>query len=212
VVQADDDVGQDDTTIREAPRETAMYEGLIDFLDGRGLIDRSHVGVFAWSRTGFHVRHALEFSRYHFQAAVIVDGMDASYFQYLIDVQWPEATQTYEHLHGAAPFGSGLETWLNNATGFNLEKVHTPTRLVSFGPRSILYNWEWFAGLNHLGKPVELIWLPDTMHIPVKPWERLTAQQGTVDWFCFWLKGEEDADASKAEQYVRWRQLKRSSP
>jgi hypothetical protein len=30
-----------------------------------------------------------------------------------------------------------------------------------------------------------------------------------VDWFCFWLKGEEDADPSKAEQYGRWRELRK---
>jgi hypothetical protein len=30
-----------------------------------------------------------------------------------------------------------------------------------------------------------------------------------VDWFCFWLKGEEDPDPDKAEQYKRWRELRK---
>jgi hypothetical protein len=29
-----------------------------------------------------------------------------------------------------------------------------------------------------------------------------------VDLFCFWLKGEEDPDPAKAEQYKRWRNLR----
>jgi hypothetical protein len=29
-----------------------------------------------------------------------------------------------------------------------------------------------------------------------------------VDWFCFWLKDEEDPDLAKAEQYARWRALR----
>jgi hypothetical protein len=29
-----------------------------------------------------------------------------------------------------------------------------------------------------------------------------------VDWYCFWLKDEEDPDPAKAEQYKRWRELK----
>jgi len=29
-----------------------------------------------------------------------------------------------------------------------------------------------------------------------------------VDWFSFWLKGEEDPDPAKAEQYKRWRKLR----
>jgi hypothetical protein len=29
-----------------------------------------------------------------------------------------------------------------------------------------------------------------------------------VDWFCFWLKNEEDPIPAKAEQYARWRALR----
>ena len=36
----------------------------------------------------------------------------------------------------------------------------------------------------------------------------MTSQQGNVDWFCFWIKGEEDPDPAKAEQYKRWRELR----
>jgi hypothetical protein len=36
----------------------------------------------------------------------------------------------------------------------------------------------------------------------------MVSQQGTVDWFCFWLKGEEDPDPAKVGQYQRWRELK----
>jgi hypothetical protein len=37
----------------------------------------------------------------------------------------------------------------------------------------------------------------------------MISQQGNVDWFCFWLKGEEDPDPTKAEQYARWRELRK---
>jgi hypothetical protein len=37
----------------------------------------------------------------------------------------------------------------------------------------------------------------------------MTSQQGNVDWFCFWLKGEEDPGPAKAEQYERWRELRK---
>ena len=59
------------------------------------------------------------------------------------------------------------------------------------------------------GKPVELIYLPDAVHILVKPWERLTSQQGDVDWFYFWIKDENDS--SKRKQYDRWNDLQRLS-
>ena len=62
--------------------------------------------------------------------------------------------------------------------------------------------------LTHMGRPVELIYLPDAVHILVKPWERLTSQQGDVDWFCFWLKGEKDEDPEKREEYERWLEMR----
>jgi hypothetical protein len=36
----------------------------------------------------------------------------------------------------------------------------------------------------------------------------MASQGGTVDWFRFWLQGEEDPDPAKAEQYARWRELR----
>jgi hypothetical protein len=210
VVAQTADVGsEDETTPREGPRQTAMFEGLIDYLDGRGLIDRGRVGILGWSRTGYHVRYALTFSKYPFAAAVIADGLDASYVQYMSWLNFGiKGGDLYERINGALPQGAGLQSWFSHATGFNLDRVHTPTRLLAFRSDSILNNWEWFAGLRRLGTPVELIWIPDAEHMPVRPWERITAQEGDVDWFSFWLKGEEDDDSSKAEQYRRWREMR----
>lgn len=57
--------------------------------------------------------------------------------------------------------------------------------------------WEWFAGLSDLEKPVDYILLPEGSHILTKPYERHVAQQGMVDWFRFWLLGEEDPDPAR---------------
>jgi hypothetical protein len=62
--------------------------------------------------------------------------------------------------------------------------------------------------LKRLGKAVDFIYLPAGTHVLVKPWERMVSQEGSVDWFCFWLKGEEDPDPKKTNQYVRWRELR----
>jgi hypothetical protein len=67
--------------------------------------------------------------------------------------------------------------------------------------------WEWFAALQLQRKPVDYIFLPEAAHLVVKPWERIIAQQGLVDWFRFWLKDEKDPGPAKADQYERWREL-----
>jgi len=33
----------------------------------------------------------------------------------------------------------------------------------------------------------------------------VAAETTNVDWFRFWLKGEQDPDPGKVDQYVRWR-------
>jgi len=36
-----------------------------------------------------------------------------------------------------------------------------------------------------------------------------SSKRSDRDWFRFWPKGEEDSDPSKAEQYSRWRELRK---
>ena len=92
--------------------------------------------------------------------------------------------------------------------GFNLDRVSAPLLLTAITPGSLLAEWEPFAGLLLQGKPAEMVLIPDGVHVLVKPWERMTSQHGAVDWYRFWLKGEEDPDPAKGEQYGRWRELR----
>jgi hypothetical protein len=205
------------STPKEGPANMAMYEGLIDELERRELIDRNRVGIQGWSRTGYSVRYTLAFSKYSFAAAALIDSMDAGYGQYL---SWasagPSAVETYEQLNDAVPFGSGLQTWTKNAPSFNLARVTTPVKLVVFSSNTLIDSWEWYAGSKRLGKPVEMQWLPDSYHWPIRPSDRMQTQQGTVDWFRFWLQGYERtepiADAEETskvlvDQYARWEKL-----
>lgn len=193
-------------SIQEAPSEMARYEGVIEYLDGRGLIDRNRVGIVGFSGTVYHVAYTLTHSKYNFSAAILVDGVNNGYFQLLAD---PFVGEQFDAQNGGSPFGAGLKAWMKNSPGFNLDKVRTPVRLQAHSRGAVLAPWEWFSGLSLLHKPVELVELPDAEHLLVKPWDRRIAMQGIVDWFSFWLKGEEDPHPAKAEQYARWRELRK---
>src|SRR5208337_870428 len=67
----------------EAPRQMAGYEGAIDYLDERGLIDRNHVGIIGFSRTVSYVSYTLTHSKYQFTAATLADGFDAGYVNFM---------------------------------------------------------------------------------------------------------------------------------
>jgi len=69
--------------------------------------------------------------------------------------------------------------------------------------------WGPYAALRLLHKPVELVMLNTDEHVLTNPSVRLASQGGSVDWFRFWLQDYEDPDPAKAEQYVRWRELRK---
>jgi hypothetical protein len=46
-------------------------------------------------------------------------------------------------------------------------------------------------------------------HVIANPVERMATQGMSVDWLRFWLQGYEDPAPAKADQYKRWRQLKK---
>jgi Prolyl oligopeptidase family len=210
VLQADMYQGADLVAPSGTLKEVASYEGAIGHLDAIGIIDRARVGIVGFSWTCLTVKYALTHSKYHFAAAVVSDGIDAGYFQY---IAFANANPSYvtesDLLNGARPFGQGLSSWLERSPSFSLNRVTTPVLIEAVEGRStLLTEWEWFSGLSRLGKPVDMLYLSDGAHSLVKPREQFVSQQATVDWFRFWLKGEEDPDPTKAEQYKRWRELR----
>jgi hypothetical protein len=197
-------------TAKEAPTAMAAFEGAIDNLYRRGLIDRNRVGITGFSRTFWYVTYTLTHSKYRFAAADIADGVDYSDFQYMaFSNALPGLAGEYEQLYGGPPYGKRLTQWLKQSPSFLMDRVETPLRIQTLYPLSLLSDWPWYSGLSQLGKPVEMIYIPEGTHMLEKPWDRTVSQQGNVDWFCFWLKSEEDPDPTKTEQYKRWRQLRR---
>ena len=81
--------------------------------------------------------------------------------------------------------------------------------VVAPGRTGLVGMWEAYSVLHYLNKPVELMILQSTQHILTNPFARMASQGGSVDWFRFWLQDYEDPNPAKAEQYARWRDMKR---
>jgi hypothetical protein len=192
-------------TAKEAPGATAVYDGAIGYLDRRGLIDPNRVGIIGFSRTYWYVAYTLIHSKYHFASAALADGVSFSYFQYMAFLS---GAGEFEQMYGGPPYGRSLAHWLRQSPSFHMDKIETPLRVQALYPNSLLSDWDWYTGLRRLGKPVEMIYIPQGTHILEKPWDRISSQEGNVDWFCFWLMSKEDSDPRKVEQYRRWRELR----
>jgi dipeptidyl aminopeptidase/acylaminoacyl peptidase len=186
-------------SVQEGPTAMHGLESLIDHLDNRGLVDPKRVGLVGFSRTCFDVKYTLSHSTYPIAAAVVAEGIDAGYFQYLSYLNGE-----FEAMNGGLPLGPSRQAWLENSPGFNLEK-NQAALLIQSGERfGALDEWEWLSGLRRLKKPVEFLLFEGGSHPLVQPWQVQASQQATVDWMRFWLLGERDPHPAKSSQYQRW--------
>ena len=178
-----------------------------------GKVDPERIGIIGFSRSCYWVMEALTASSVPFKAALVTDGWMMTYFEYIatIDMYHNAGPRQLDTVIGASPFGEGLGQWLKRSPGFNLDKITAPLLVAAEGRLRLLEMWDVYAGLRYLRKPTELIQLNTDEHVLTNPAMRLASQGGSVDWFRFWLKDEQDPDSAKAEQYARWQKL-RTSP
>lgn len=200
------DTFKDHGKLREPDDYLAGYESAIQQLASDGLADSHRVGIVGFSRTCWHVEHALIEEPNLFAAASINDGIDHSYMSSMMfDVGRASEAQ---RLYGASPWGKGLGKWLELAPSFHLDRIRTPLLITAITPPSLLQEWEIYSSLYQQEKPVDLLYIADGQHVLEKPQDRLASQQTNVDWFRFWLQGYERLEPDTIEEYGRWEKLK----
>lgn len=191
--------------------EYAQVEGfasLVKMLDRQGVVDRSKVGLAGWSRSVFHTYGALVADRPKLAAAMVIEGVNFGYWQYLAEVSQESGIADEAHtVIGRAPFGAGLNLWVKRSPIFHLDHVIAPLLMLETGRQTLLEDWEPYAALYALHKAVDMVSVPEGPHVETNPGQRLATQGTNVDWFRFWLQGHEYPDPKKAEQYHRWERL-----
>ena len=90
----------------------------------------------------------------------------------------------------------------------NADKVICPV-LMGFNTQEAFYGIEMRTALLRAGVPVEFWVYPGEGHIFTGPEHRYISMERNLDWFKFWLKGDEDPVPTKKSQYLRWRQLRK---
>lgn len=192
----------------EFTRSTEGFRSAIESLANGGQIDHRRVGIITWSRSGFWLQHALSFEPSLFAAAITSDSSSFGSFLYLYFENWTPGYQaTYHTQNGGPPFGTHLDQWRKTDPVQKVSAFSIPIRIERYG-EGIPSWWEPYAAMKRAEQPVEYFHLPSAIHNPVQAHHQYIIQNATIDWFRFWLLGEESAEASKQEQYVRWRALR----
>lgn len=190
--------------------------GAVDTLVKEGRVDPGRVGIIGWSATGERVLNLITFSKLPVRAASLVDGDANTLFSMAVtyganDAMWKRK----ESINRGLPFGKGLAGWVRNDPALHTDCIKAALRIETYGPW-VLNNWDLYALLRRQYKPVEMVVIPGGAHALSKPSERMISLQGNVDWYRFWLNGEQrtatlwpsETVESLREQYAAWLQMR----
>ncbi len=187
------------------------YVSAIEQLKADGLIDSSRVGIIGFSRTGWYVLDSLIRAPQYFRAATLAESIYMSFSQYLQGADFYGPSRLADEVVGigSEPFGRGLTPWLTDSPGFNTDRIRAPVLFEANNPMALIGAWDIYGSLRLQGKPAELLYIRNGEHVLRRPRELLASQEMTVDWYDFWLNEHEDPNPAKADQFRRWRELRR---
>lgn len=102
-----------------------------------------------------------------------------------------------------------VEEWRRLAAGPNARPDMAPLLMQSPDGEETWTVPTW-TELQRGGAAVEWLEYPNEGHVKRRPANKWWIFSRNLDWFCFWLKGEEHPGPGKEEQYSRWRLIRES--
>ena len=168
-----------------------------------GAIDPARIGITGLSDGATSVRFALINSNLFAAAALSSCCVEPD----TLGVAGPAFAKLYAG-YGAPKYGapdSGF--WGPVALSLNADHIDAPL-LMQLSDDEYLLALGAFEALRERGKPVEMYVFPDEHHNKAQPLHRLAIYERNLDWFDFWLRGREDPDPAKRDQYGRWEAMR----
>jgi len=207
--------------IAEAAFQMDVWDSAVKQLAADNLIDKNEVGIIGFSRSGWYTEFILTHSPVQYRAATLADNAQYDLLEYWL-IRSRFIASSWEAMYGGPPYGQPLENWIKYSVSFNLDKIHAAVLMEEMGygvpfdnarkpPLNLVGKMDVFAGLTYLNKPVELYYYPNEEHQPDDPKARLASLQRNLDWYRFWLQGYERPNPEDADQYIRWREMRKTS-
>jgi hypothetical protein len=190
-------------------------ESAIKSLVADGTADPERIGILGFSMTGEQVLNLITFSEAPIRAASLIDGDANTLFSMTVSYGARDGILSKkEATNGGGPFGTTLERWMHSDPSLHTHCIRAALRIETYGPW-VLNNWDIHALLRRQYKPAEMVVLPGGTHNLGRSSDRMISLQGNVDWYRFWLKGEERSEPvlpgesaeTLRQQYARWRQM-----
>ena len=188
----------------------ADIEGAIAELAKDGLVDRARVGIGGLSFGSEVALYAVRKSNLFAAATLSSSQMSPAYY-------WANAlpgrgfAAMLDDFWKIGDPDTDPERWRQLSAIYDIGSIRTPL-LMQLPESEARYVLELHTKLKLAGRPAELFAFADEPHIKKQPVHKRAVYERNLDWYRFWLKGEEDADPAKADQYRRWRTYRIAKP
>ena len=173
-----------------------------------GAIDSKHLGITGISAGSNNARWALLNSDLFSAAAIGSCCEDTTSIFTLYGEQGGNEMRRYGYPGLTA---DGKAFWAPFSMRLNAGRMKTPL-LMELADHEYLASLESYFSLKEQRAPVEMYVFPDEFHEKWHPIHRRALYTRNLDWFKFWLLGQEDNTPAKQDQYKRWRTLRANLP
>jgi dipeptidyl aminopeptidase/acylaminoacyl peptidase len=182
---------------------------IIGQLTRDGIVDRSRIGMAGLSFGSGVTISMLERTSLLRAAAIATTQIDHNYF-WAASVPGravPGFASMPDYVHEFFGIGNpdtDPQSWTDHAAVGGAGKIRAPL-LMQLPESEMRLSVELYARIANSTTPVEMFAFANETHMKWEPRHKLAVYDRNLDWFRFWLLGEEDADPEKADQYRRWR-------
>jgi len=174
-------------------------------LADQGIVDRSRVAMTGLSHGAEMVDYGISHTSLFRAAIASGSGWDPILYELSSDFLRCNMRQQFGL---ESPDGDTRGRWQRVSPALNALHVRTPL-LINAADSEYANGMQWVTALRDLKKPIEMFIYADELHVKNQPKHRYEIYQRNVDWCNFWLQDKEDPDPAKAEQYTRWRGLRK---
>jgi len=159
----------------------------VDFLIGKGLVDRDRVGSMGWSEGGY-ISAFITCSSDRFKAVSVGAGI-SDWMTYYVNTDIHPFTRQYLQ---ATPWDDP-EIYQKTSPITYVKNARTPT-LIQHGELDkrvpIPNGYELYQALKDRGIPAKMIVYKGFGHPITKPKAQRAVMEHNYDWFCHWIWGE----------------------
>lgn len=168
-----------------------------------GVIDTENIGITGLSDgvvKGFHALTTVDY----FNAASFSGSSWNPILYFTTDNQHRAMLRKIGYSN---PYTNSSSRWRKNSPIFRAHRITAPI-LFHFADHELISASQTITTLQDQNKLFDAYVFPNEYHMKWQPKHRSAIYRRNLDWFRFWLKGEEDPDPEKVEQYERWRELR----